>query len=97
MLRKTGQAKMASDGMEYTGRNSAVQDRREGKIAQGRYSDTTMQGRKGKEQEVRQSMNSENRMYAQYRKTKAEKEATVKKKPPGICGCCFRGGSDRIR
>lgn len=79
---KTGQAKTAADGMEYTGRNSAAQDRRGDKTAQGRYSDTTMQGRKGKEQEVRQSMNSENRMYAQYRKTKAEKEAAVKKKSP---------------
>ena len=47
-----------------------------------------MQGRQGKEQEVRQSVNRENRMYAKqtgvasYRKTKAEKEAAIKKKPP---------------
>lgn len=125
--RKTGQAKTAADGMEYTVRNGTVQERREGKTAQGRYgsgtvqgrqgngtvqdrnvygtvqsrkeggtvqgrgesrtaqgrnTDTNTQGRKGKEQEVRQSVNRENRMYAQYRKTKAEKEAAIKKKPP---------------
>lgn len=125
--RKTGQAKTAADGMEYTVRNGTVQGRREGKTAQGRYgsgtvqgrqgngtvqdrnvygtvqsrkeggtvqgrgesrtaqgrnTDTNTQGRKGKEQEVRQSVNRENRMYAQYRKTKAEKEAAIKKKPP---------------
>lgn len=116
--RKTGQAKTAADGMEYTVRNGTVQERREGKTAQGRYGSgtaqgrqgngtvqrrkevgtvqgrgesrtaqgrntgTNTQGRKGKEQEVRQSVNRENRMYAQYRKTKAEKEAAIKKKPP---------------
>lgn len=125
--RKTGQAKTAADSMEYTVRNGTVQERREGKTAQGRYgsgtvqgrqgngtvqdrnvygtaqsrkeggtvqgrgesrtaqgrnTDTNTQGRKGKEQEVRQSVNRENRMYAQYRKTKAEKEAAIKKKPP---------------
>lgn len=125
--RKTGQAKTAADGMEYTVRNGTVQERREGKTAQGRYgsgtaqgrqgngtvqdrnvygtvqsrkeggtvqgrgesrtaqgrnTDTNTQGRKGKEQEVRQSVNRENRMYAQYRKTKAEKEAAIKRKPP---------------
>lgn len=116
--RKTGQAKTAADGMEYTVRNGTVQGRREGKTAQGRQgngtvqdrnvygtvqsrkeggtvqgrgesrtaqgrnTDTNTQGRKGKEQEVRQSVNRENRMYAQYRKTKAEKEAAIKKKPP---------------
>lgn len=125
--RKTGQAKTAADGMEYTVRNGTVQERREGKTAQGRYgsgtaqgrqgngtvqdrngygtvqsrkeggtvqgrgesrtaqgrnTDTNTQGRKGKEQEVQQSVNRENRMYAQYRKTKAEKEAAIKKKPP---------------
>ena len=125
--RKTGQAKTAADGMEYTVRNGTVQERRESKTAQGRYgsgtaqgrqgngtvqdrngygtvqsrkeggtvqgrgesrtaqgrnTDTNTQGRKGKEQEVRQSVNRENRMYAQYRKTKAEKESAIKKKPP---------------
>lgn len=125
--RKTGKAKTAADGMEYTVRSGTVQERREGKTAQGRYgsgtaqgrqgngtvqdrnvygtvqsrkeggtvqgrgesrtaqgrnTDTNTQGRQGKEQEVRQSVNRENRMYAQYRKTKAEKEATIKRKPP---------------
>ncbi len=59
-----------------------VQGRGESRTAQGRNTDTNTQGRKGKEQEVRQSVNRENRMYAQYRKTKAEKEAAIKKKPP---------------
>lgn len=103
--RKTGQAKTAADGMEYMGRNSIVQDRKEsgnakygkgsgnvqGRNGSGTVQDRnaygTLQGRnadrntQGKEQEVRQSLNRENRMYAQYRKTKAEKEAAVKKKP----------------
>ena len=83
--RKTVQTKTAADGMEYRGRTAqerkgsgTTQGRNEGKTAQ----DRTTQGRQGKEQEVRQSVNKENRMYAQYRKTKAEKEAAVKKKPP---------------
>ncbi len=63
--RKTGRMGTSSDGMEHKGRNA----------------DTNTQGRQGKEQEVRQSVNRENRMYAQYRKTKAEKEAAIKKKP----------------
>ena len=65
------------------GRSSGnAQGRNEGKTAQDRTADRTTQDRQGKEQEVRQSVNKENRMYAQYRKTKAEKEATIKKKPP---------------
>ena len=65
-----------------------AQGRNEGKTAQDRTADRTTQGRQGKEQEVRQSVNKENRMYAKqtgfasYRKTKAEREAAVKKKPP---------------
>lgn len=96
--RKTGQEKTAADGMEYRGRNSTVQDRKESGNAKGgkgsgnvqgsngsgtvqdRDAYGTVQGRQGKEQEVRQSLNRENRMYAQYRRTKAEKEAAVKKK-----------------
>lgn len=92
--RKTVQTKTAADGMEYRGRTA--QDRkgrgttqgRSGGNAQDRTADRTTQGRQGKEQEVRQSVNKENRMYAKqtgfasYRKTKAEKEAAVKKKPP---------------
>ena len=69
-------------------KSRTVQGRRESRTIQDRYADTPMQGRQGKEQEVRQSVNRENRMYAKqtgvasYRKTKAEKEAAVKKKPP---------------
>ena len=44
----------------------------------GRNAGTNTQG---KEQEVRQSVNRENRMYAQYHKTKEEKVAAIKKKP----------------
>ena len=96
--RKTVQAEAAADGMEYRGRDGGrpVQDRKGNGTAQGRsgsgtaqdrYADRTTQGRQGKEQEVRQSVNKENRMYAQYRTAKAEKEAAIKKKPvlpPGI-------------
>lgn len=41
-----------------------------------------LKGKQGKEQEVRQSVKQENRMYVQYRKVKTGKEATVKKKVP---------------
>ena len=79
--RKTGQAKTAAEGMEYKGRNSTMQDRKESGNAKGRNADRNTQGRQGKEQEVRQSVDKENRMYAQYRIAKAEKGAAVKKKP----------------
>ena len=65
----------------------ATQDRSGGATAQDRYADRNTHGRQGKEQEVRQSVNKENRMYAKqtgfasYRVTKAKKEAAVKKKP----------------
>ena len=67
--RKTVQTKTAADSMEYRGRNGGgtVQDRKGSGTTQGR-SDSTEQGRQGKEQEVRQSVNKENRMYAQWRK-----------------------------
>lgn len=95
--RKTAQAKAADGGVGYRGGNSgaAVQDRsgdtvhgrNAGKTAQDRNAGRTTQGRPGKKQEVRQSVNKENRMYAQYRTAKAEKEAAARKKPvlpPGI-------------
>ncbi|MDE7204486.1 MAG: hypothetical protein K2O91_21905, partial [Lachnospiraceae bacterium] len=59
-----------------------AQDRREGANIHGRNTGRNTQGRQGKEQEARQSVNREKRMYTQYRKSKAEKEADVKKKPP---------------
>ena len=62
----------------------ATQDRSGGATAQDSYADRNTQGRQEKEQEVRQSVNKENRMYAQYRVTKAKKEAAVKKKPSGV-------------
>ena len=66
------------------GRNETVmvQGRREAVASQGRSAANNTHGGRGKEQEVRQSVNRENRMYAQYRKSKAEKEAAVKKKAP---------------
>ena len=79
--RKTGQAKTAAEGMEYKGRNSTMQDRKESGNAKGRNADRNTQGRQGKEQEVRQSVDKENRMYAQYHIAKAEKGVAVKKKP----------------
>ena len=44
-------------------------------------------------------MNKENRMYAQYRTAKAEKEAAVKKKPvlpPGIASVAARTALDEM-
>ncbi len=94
--RKTVQTKTAADGMEYRGRTAQdrkgrettqgrsggnAQGRNEGKTAQDRTADRTTQGRQGREQDVRQSVNKENRMHSQYRVAKAEKEAAIKKKP----------------
>lgn len=80
--RKTVQTKTAADGMGYRGGNGGrTPQGRNGGTAQGRTADRSTQGRQGKEQEVRQSVNRENRMYAQYRIKKAEKDAAVKKKP----------------
>ena len=72
-----------TQGRTVQGRNGGgvTQDRSGGATAQDRYADRNTQGRQGKEQEVRQSVNKEKRMYAQYRVTKAKKEAAVKKKP----------------
>lgn len=107
--RKTVQAKAAADSMEYRGRNGGItaSDRkgngttqgRNGGTAQGRYADRNTQGRQEKEQEVRQSVNKENRMYAQYRIAKAEKEAAVKKKPAlpsGIASVAARTALDEM-
>ena len=68
--------------------NGTAQGRNVGKTSQGRYADRKTQGRSGKEQEARQTVNRENCMYAKqtgfasYRRSKAEKEAAIKKKPP---------------
>lgn len=76
---KTAQGRNGGGNVQGRQGNGIVQDRRESRTAQGRQ---------GIEQEVRQSMNRENSMYAKqtgfasYRKTKAEKEAAIKKKPP---------------
>ena len=81
--RKTVQIKAAAEGMEYSGRNGSG----------------NAQGGQGKEQEVRQSVNKENRMYAQYRTAKAEKEAAIKKKPvlpPGIASVASRTALDEM-
>lgn len=106
--RKTGQAKTAADDMEYMGRNSIVQDRKESGYAkggkgrgnvQGRYAGRNTKGRQGKEQEVRQSVNKENRMYSQYRIAKAGKEAAIKKKPAlpsGIASVAARTALDEM-
>ena len=86
--RKGNGTTQGRSGATEQGRSGGTaQGRNEGRTAQGRYADRNTQGRPGKEQEVRQSVNKENRMYAQYRTAKAEKEAAVKKKPvlpPGI-------------
>lgn len=108
--RKTVRTKTAADGMEYRGKNGGgnAQDRRgngttqsrnESKTAKGRNADRNTQGRQGKEQEVRQSVNKENRMYAQYRIAKAEKEAAIKKKsalPSGIASVAVNTALDEM-
>ncbi len=81
--RKTVQIKAAAEGMEYSGRNGSG----------------NAQGGQGKEQEVRQSVNKENRMYSQYRIAKAEKEAAIKKKPAlpsGIASVAARTALDEM-
>jgi cell wall-associated NlpC family hydrolase len=106
--RKTVRTKTA-DGMEYRGRNGGgnAQDRKvngttQGRSVateQGRNADRNTQGRQGKEQEVRQSVNKENRMYTQYRIAKAEKEAAIKKKPDlpsGIASVAARTALDEM-
>ncbi len=81
------------------GRSGATVQGRSGATEQGRNSGGTTHGRKGKEQEVRQSVNKENRMYAQYRIAKAEKEAAIKKKsalPSGIASVAARTALDEM-
>ncbi|MDE6603271.1 MAG: C40 family peptidase [Lachnospiraceae bacterium] len=76
-----------------------AQGRYEGRTEQGRNADRNTQGRQGKEQEVRQSVNKENRMYTQYRIAKAEKEAAIKKKPDlpsGIASVAARTALDEM-
>ena len=90
--RKTVQAKTVADGMGYRGRNG-------GGTVQNRKGSGITQGGRGKEQEVQQSVNKENRMYSQYRIAKAEKEATVKKKPAlplGIASVTARTALDEM-
>lgn len=108
--RKTVRTKTAADGMEYRGKNGGgnaqdrkgngtTQGRNESKTAKGRNADRNTQGRQGKEQEVRQSVNKENRIYAQYRIAKAEKEAAIKKKsalPSGIASVAVNTALDEM-
>ena len=86
--RKKAQTKTAARDMEYRGRdgftaqgrkgNGTVQGRSGGKTAQGRNEGRSTQGGQRKEQEIRQPVNNEKRMYDQYRIV--EKGAAVKKK-----------------
>lgn len=80
--RSSGTAQGKNGGGTAQGRNGGTTQGRSGETTQGRYADRNTQGRQGKEQEVRQSVNNENRMYSQYRIAKAEKEAAIKRKPP---------------
>lgn len=65
-----------------------VKDGNEGRTAQRRNTGTIIQGGQGKGQEARQPVSRDNRVYAKetgfasHRKTKAEQEAAIKKKPP---------------
>lgn len=78
----TVQGRRESNAVQGRNETVMVQGRREAVASQGRSAANNTHGGRGKEQEVRQSVNRENRMYAQYRKSKAEKEAAVKKKAP---------------
>ena len=98
--RKGNTTTQGRSGATEQGRSGGTtQGRNEGRTAQGRYADRNTQGRQGKEQEVRQSVNKENRMYAQYRIAKAEKEAAIKKKsalPSGIASVAARTALDEM-
>lgn len=97
--RSSGTAQGRNGDGTAQGRNSGTTQGRSGGTAQGRYADRNTQGRQGKEQEVRQSVNKENRMYSQYRIAKAEKEAAVKKKPAlpsGIASVAARTALDEM-
>ena len=107
--RKGNGTAQGRSGATVQGRNGATEQGRSGggtthgrnedRTAQGRYADRNTQGRQGKEQEVRQSVNKENRMYAQYRIAKAEKEAAIKKKsalPSGIASVAARTALDEM-
>ncbi|MBD5535950.1 MAG: C40 family peptidase [Lachnospiraceae bacterium] len=97
---RSGSAVQGRSGATEQGRSGGTtHGRNEGRTAQGRYADRNTQGRQGKEQEVRQSVNKENRMYAQYRIAKAEKEAAIKKKsalPSGIASVAARTALDEM-
>ena len=97
--RNGGTTQGRSGGTAQGGSGGTAQGRYEGKGTQGRYEDRNTQGRQAKEQEVRQSVNKENRMYAQYRIAKAEKEAAIKKKsalPSGIASVAARTALDEM-
>ena len=99
--RKGNGTTQGRNGATEQGRSGGgtTQGRNEGKTTQDRYADRNTQGRQGKEQEVRQSVNKENRMYAQYRIAKAEKEAAIKKKsalPSGIASVAARTALDEM-
>lgn len=98
---RSGATTQGRSGATEQGRSGGgtTHGRNEGRTAQGRYADRNTQGRQGKEQEVRQSVNKENRMYAQYRIAKAEKEAAIKKKsalPSGIASVAARTALDEM-
>lgn len=98
--RKGNGTTQGRNGATVQGRSGTTeQGRSGGGTTQGRYADRNTQGRQGKEQEVRQSVNKENRMYAQYRIAKAEKEAAIKKKPAlpsGIASVAARTALDEM-
>ena len=103
---RSGSAVQGRSGATEQGRSGGTtHGRNEGRTTQGRYADRNTQGRQGKEQEVRQSVNKENRMYAKqtgfasYRIAKAEKEAAIKKKsalPSGIASVAARTALDEM-
>lgn len=97
--RNGGGTTQGRNGGTTQGRSGGSAQGRSGETTQGRYADRNTQGRQGKEQEVRQSVNKENRMYSQYRIAKAEKEAAIKKKPAlpsGIASVAARTALDEM-
>ena len=76
-----GKIKLKKSSVHVTDKRKTGQTKTAAMEHRGRNGGTGTQGRQGKEQEVRQSVNKENRMYSRYCIAKAEKEAAIKKKP----------------
>lgn len=80
--RKTGRPDRPAEKAEYGSENGAARGRKPAGSTQDRKAGTDTWGVQENGQEPRQSVDHGNSMYARYSRTKAEKEAAVKKKSP---------------